>query len=200
MYFYKTKYIFCLYGKDNQTLLFVKKLNPSYFEFFFYRYGTIIIFVHLVIIVCYFFSTQEEDPITLIFPTILCFTFFPLVCLSEYRKLEKNLPPANVFLTDDGLIINQNHYPAEQIEEITYMPVRNVLNKFSDDFFEIKTDDGSVFYFLDKRPNWKFESPTLKLLDKHPLFSLKTKKREESSGGFSVFKKQKLSSSSTPNK
>lgn len=191
MYFYTTKYIFCLYGRENQTLLFVKKLNPSYFEFFFYRYGTIIILVHVVTIVCYFLSTQEEDPITLIFPTILCFTFFPLVCLSEYRMLEKNLPPANVFLTDSSFIINEHHYSAEQIEEITYMPVRNTLNKFPNYFFEIKINDGRIFYFLDKSMNWKFESPTLKLLNKHPLFSLKTTEKEESSDGFTVFKKQK---------
>ncbi|UHO39654.1 hypothetical protein H5J24_06140 [Chryseobacterium capnotolerans] len=171
----------------------MKKLNPSYFKFFFYRYGVIIIFVHIVTTACYFLSTQEEDPITLIFPTILCFIFFPLICLSEYRMLEKNLPPANVFLTDHGLIINKISYPAEQIKEITYMPVRNTLNKFSDDFFEIETNDGAVFYFLDKSPNWKFESPTMKLLNNHPLFSSKTKKREESSDGFSVFKKQKQS-------
>lgn len=107
--------------------------------------------------------------------------------------LEKHLPPANVFLTDHGLIINKISYPAEQIKEITYMPVRNTLNKFSDDFFEIETNDGAVFYFLDKSPNWKFESPTMKLLNNHPLFSSKTKKREESSDGFSVFKKQKQS-------
>ncbi len=105
--------------------------------------------------------------------------------------LEKNLPPANVFLTDNGLIINKISYPAGQIKEITYMPVRNTLNKFSDDFFEIETNDGAAFYFLDRRPNWKFESPTMKLLKNHPLFSLKTKIREESSDGFSVFKKQK---------
>ena len=71
------------------------------------------------------------------------------------------------------------------------MPVSsNTLNKFTSYFSEIKTNDGGVFYFPDKDPSLKGESAVMKLLQKHPLFSLKTKERAESSEGFSVFKKQ----------
>lgn len=39
--------------------------------------------------------------------------------------------------------------------------------------------------------SWKFESPTIKELNKHPNFSLKTKEKERSSKGFLAFEKQK---------
>ncbi|BAP32467.1 uncharacterized protein CHSO_3430 [Chryseobacterium sp. StRB126] len=107
--------------------------------------------------------------------------------------LRKNLPLAHVFLTNEGLIINEKPYPAEQIEEVAFMPVRHALNKFPTYFVEITSHDGAVFYFLEKNMGWNFESPTIKVLNKHPLFSLKTKEKSESSEGFSAFKKQKLS-------
>ncbi len=112
----------------------------------------------------------------------------------------KNLPPADVFLTDDGLIINGISYSSEQIEELTYMPVRNTLNKFPSYFFEIKTSDDAVFYFLDRDPTWKGESAAMKLLSNHPLFALKTKRREESSEGFPCLKSRNSYKKSTPNK
>ncbi|KFF17884.1 hypothetical protein IQ37_16870 [Chryseobacterium piperi] len=168
----------------------MKKLNPSYFEFFFFRYGVIVIGVHVVTISIYLY-TKEKDPVNWAIPSILCFLFLLLVCSTEYRMLRKHLPPANVLLTNDSLIINETPYTSEQIEEITYMPVRNTLNKFTDYFFEIKTNDGSVFYFLDKNMNWKGESPTMKILSQHPVFSLKTKEKSESSDGFLAFEKQK---------
>ncbi|OCA74483.1 hypothetical protein [Chryseobacterium arthrosphaerae] len=169
----------------------MKKLNPGYFKFFFFRYGIIVILVFVVSILIYCISKEEDDPVKLAFPNILALLFFILICVSEYRMLEKNLPPADVFLTDDGLIINGISYSSGQIEELTYMPVRNTLNKFPSYFFEIKTSDGAVFYFLDRDPSWNGESAVMKLLNGHPLFASKTKRREESSEGFSVFKKQK---------
>ncbi|AZB10831.1 hypothetical protein EG344_19310 [Chryseobacterium sp. G0162] len=57
------------------------------------------------------------------------------------------------------------------------MPVRNALDKSTSYFFEIKTHDGAIFYFLNKDTDWKGESPIMKLVSKHPLFSLKTKER-----------------------
>lgn len=168
----------------------MKKLNPGYFEFFFSRYGPIVIGVQIVSISLYIY-TKETNPVYLAIPAIACLIFLVFICSTEYWMLRKHLPPANVFLTDDSLIINGIPYLSEQIKEITYMPVSNSLNKYTDYFFEIKTNDGCVFYFLDKNMNWKGESPTMKLLNKHPLFSLKTKKREESSSGFAVFKKHK---------
>lgn len=178
-------------SKKGPTLLFMKKLNSSYFEFFFYRYGTIVIGIHLVILLIYFLTQEEEDPFALAIPSIVSFLFLLFICSSEYRMLKKNLSLANVFLSDNGLIINETPYPAEQIEEVAFMPVRHALNKFPAYFVEINTHDGSVFYFLEKSMGWSFESPTIKLLNKHPLFSLKTKEKSESSEGFSAFKKQK---------
>ncbi|MBP2614875.1 hypothetical protein [Chryseobacterium jejuense] len=168
----------------------MKKLNPSYFEFFFFRYGFIVIFVQIVTISLYFF-TEEKEPAYLACTSILCFLFLVFVCLSDHRMLRKNLPLANVFLADDSLIINKMLYPAEQIEEVAFMPVRHALNKFPAYFVEITTHDGAVFYFLEKNMGWNFESPTIKLLNQHPLFSLKTKEKSESSEGFSAFKNHK---------
>nr|WP_315035148.1 hypothetical protein [uncultured Chryseobacterium sp.] len=168
----------------------MKKLNPSYFEFLFSRYGPIVIGVQIVSISLYIY-TKETDLVYLAIPVIACIVFLLLVCSTEYWMLQKHLPPANVFLTADSLIINEIPYPSEQIKAITYMPVSNTLNKYTDYFFEIKTNDGYVFYFLDKRMNWKGESATMKLLNKHPLFSLKTKEKSESLRGFAVFEKQK---------
>ncbi|SIS60242.1 hypothetical protein SAMN05421786_101432 [Chryseobacterium ureilyticum] len=167
----------------------MKKLNPSYFEFFFFRYGIIVVFIQIVSISLHIYL-KEEDLVYLAIPAILCVLFLLFICSSEYRMLRKNLPPANVFLTDNSLIINEVSYSSEQIEKISYMSVRNTLNKFPDYFYEIKTIDGVYFYFLDKRMNWKGESPTMKLLNANPLFSLKTKEKEQSSKGFSAFHKQ----------
>lgn len=167
----------------------MKKLNPGYFEFFFFRYGFIVIFIFAVTLLLYFI-TPEKDPIYLVIPGIVCFLFLVFVCSSDYFTLKRNLPLANVFLTKDSLIINEIPYPAEQIEEVAFMPVRHALNKFPAYFIEITTQNGAVFYFLEKSMGWDFESPTLKLLNKHPLFSLKTKETSESSKGFSAFKKQ----------
>ncbi|PKF73865.1 hypothetical protein [Chryseobacterium sp. PMSZPI] len=166
----------------------MKKLNPSYFEFFFSRYGFIVIGIHVITISLSIY-TKEKELFIWVMPSILCFLFLLLVCSTEYRMLRKHLPPADVLLADNSLIINEKSYPSEQIEEITYMPVRHTLNKFTDYFFEITTNDGSVFYFLDKSMGWKGESPTMKILSQHPVFSSKTKEKSESSKGFSVFKK-----------
>lgn len=170
----------------------MKKLNPSYFEFFFFRYGFIVIFVQIVnLSLC--FITEENDPVYLVIPGILCCLFLVFVCSSDYLVLKKNIPLAHVFLADNSLIINGKPYPADQIEEVAFMPVRNALNKFPAYFVEITTHDGAVFYFLEKNMGWNFESPTIKLLNKYPLFSLKTKEKSESSEGFAAFKKQKQS-------
>lgn len=179
--------------QPNPTLLFMKKLNPGYFEFFFFRYGFIVIFVQIVSL-SFYFITEEKDNVPLILLGILCLLFLVFVCSSDYLILRKNLSLANVFLTDNGLIINETPYPAEQIKEVAFIPVRHALNKFPAYFIEITTHDGAVFYFLEKSMGWDFESPTLKLLNKHPLFSSKTKEKSESSEGFSAFKKQKQSS------
>ncbi|MGE8556658.1 MAG: hypothetical protein ACN6OB_22275 [Chryseobacterium jejuense] len=170
----------------------MKKLNPSYFEFFFFRYGFIVIFVQIVSISLYFF-TEEKDTAYLAIMAVLCFLFLVFVCSSDYRILKKKLPLTNVFLTNDGLIINEKPYPAEQIEEVAFMPVRHALNKLPAYFVEITTHDGAAFYFLEKNMGWNFESPTIKVLNQHPLFSSKTKEKSESSEGFSAFKKQKQS-------
>ncbi|WP_336959180.1 hypothetical protein [Chryseobacterium contaminans] len=154
----------------------MKKLNPGYFEFFFFRYGVIVIFIHAVTLPVYFFS-EEKDPASLACISIGCFLFLLFMCIAEYKMLNTKLPPAHVFLTDDSLIINGITYPAEQINEIVYMPVKNTPYKFAVYCFEITTRNGSVFYFLDKSKNWKLESPTLKLLSNHSLFSLKTKEK-----------------------
>ncbi|MCL8538542.1 hypothetical protein M9991_16870 [Chryseobacterium gallinarum] len=171
----------------------MKKLNPGYFEFFFFRYGFIVIFVQIVSL-SFYFITEEKDNVPLILLGILCLLFLVFVCSSDYWILRKNLSLANVFLTGNGLIINELLYPAEQIKEVAFIPVRHALNKFPAYFIEITTHDGHVFHFLEKRMGWDFKSPTLKLLNKHPLFSLKTKEKSESSEGFSAFKKQKQSS------
>ncbi|WP_156173344.1 hypothetical protein [Chryseobacterium gallinarum] len=171
----------------------MKKLNPGYFEFFFFRYGFIVIFIQIVSISLYFF-TEQKEPFYLACTGIICLLFLVFVCSSDYWILRKNLSLANVFLTDNGLIINETPYPAEQIKEVAFIPVRHALNKFPAYFIEITTHDGAVFYFLEKSMGWDFESPTLKLLNKHPLFSSKTKEKSESSEGFSAFKKQKQSS------
>ncbi|MFC4382314.1 MULTISPECIES: hypothetical protein [Chryseobacterium] len=152
----------------------MKKLNPGYFEFFFFRYGVIVIFILLTAMLIYFFG-KEKDPAPLACISIGCFLFLLFMCMAEYKMLKTKLPPANVFLTNDSLIINEITYPAEQIRQITYMPVKNTPYKFEAYCFEIKTNNGTVFYFLDKSRNWKLESPTMKLLQKHPVFSLKTK-------------------------
>lgn len=170
----------------------MKKLNPGYFEFFFFRYGFIVIFVQIVSVSLYF-MTDEKDPAYLVILGILCLLFLVLVCTSDYLTLKKNLPLANVFLADNKLIINEISYSAEQIEEVAFMPVRNTLNKFPAYFVEITTYDGAVFYFLEKNMGWNFESPTIKVLNQHSLFSSKTKEKSESSEGFSAFKKQKQS-------
>lgn len=171
----------------------MKKLNPGYFEFFFFRYGFIVIFIQIVSISLYFF-TEQKEPFYLACTGIICLLFLVFVCSSDYWILRKNLSLANVFLTGNGLIINELLYPAEQIKEVAFIPVRHALNKFPAYFIEITTHDGHVFHFLEKRMGWDFKSPTLKLLNKHPLFSLKTKEKSESSEGFSAFKKQKQSS------
>lgn len=170
----------------------MKKLNPSYFKFFFSRYGSIVIGVHAVTIFLYIY-TKEKDPFYLAMPSFVSFLLLVLICSSEYLMLRKNIPPANVFMSKDSLLINGISYPAEQINEINYMPVSNALNKFTSYFFEIKTNDGAVFYFLGEELNWKGKSPTMKLLNTHPIFSLKTKEKNESSNGFAAFKKQKQS-------
>lgn len=175
-----------------QLYYFMKKLNPSYFEFFFFRYGIIVIFVQIVNLSLYVYL-KEEDPAYFAILSVLCILFLLFICSSEYRMLRKNLPPANVFLTDDSIIINDVSYSSEQIEEINFMSVRNTLNKFPDYFYEIKTNDGAFFYFLDKRMNWSGESPTMKLLNENPLFSSKTKEKMQSSEGFAAFHKQNQS-------
>lgn len=155
----------------------MKKLNPNYFEFFFFRYGVIVVLIHLVTLLIYFFG-DEKDPAPLICISIGCFLFLLFMGVTEYKMLKTKFPPAHVFLTDDSLIINEIAYPAEQIEKIIYMPVKNTPYKFAAYCFEITTRNGSVFYFLDKSKNWKLESPALKLLNNHPLFSLKTQEKQ----------------------
>lgn len=169
----------------------MKKLNSGYFEFFFFRYGVIIIFALLVLISILVFSKDEKDYMLLFCLVIMPFLFFVPVSLLDYRSLKKNINPATVFLNNDGLMINEVSYSFEQIKEITLMPVSNTLDKFSINYIEIKINDGSVFYFIDKRTNWKFESPTIRLLKTHSALALKTKEKTASSAGLKAFEKQK---------
>jgi hypothetical protein len=44
---------------ENKILLFMKKLNPGYFEFFFFRYGVIVIFILLTAMLIYFSAKRK---------------------------------------------------------------------------------------------------------------------------------------------
>ena len=169
----------------------MKKLNSSYFEFFFFAYGIIIILALSVMLPMFYFMNEEKDYLFLLFITIMPFLFFGPVSFLDYRSLKKNIDPANVFLTDDGLIINEVHFHSDQIEEISLMRAINTQDKSYIPCFEVKTNNGNVFYFIDKCSDWKFQSPTMKILLKHPAFASKTKEKMIYFTGFKAFKKNK---------
>ena len=167
----------------------MKKLNSSYFEFFFFSYGIIIILALSFMLPFYY--VLEKDFILLLCLTAMPFLFFVPVSFLDYRSLKKNIDPANVFLTYDGLIINEVYFHSDQIEEISLIRASNTQDKSYIPCFEVKTNDGDIFYFIDKRSDWKFQSPTMKLLRKHPAFASKTKEKTIYFTGFKAFKKKK---------
>lgn len=168
----------------------MKKINSSYYEFFFYRYGVIVLAIHLVMIPITLIYKEKDIPL-LACVTIPSFFFLFLICFSEYRRLKKNIKLANVAIDGNDLLINEISYSPEQIDGITSLSVRNALDKFYIFLVEIKTTDGEVFHCLDKRLNWKFESPTERLLIKNASFSLKVKASRTIENGFTGLNHQK---------
>ena len=168
----------------------MKKINASYYEFFFFRYAIIVFVIHLVMVPITLIYKEKDIPL-LFCVTIPCCFFLFLICFSEYRRLKKNIQLAEVKLTDNTLLINNTPYSAGQIDGITSLSVRDALDKYNLYLVEFKTADCDIYYCLDKPMNWKFESPTIQLLNKHAQFSSKTKESTVVTNGFQGLKQKK---------
>lgn len=162
----------------------MKKINASYYEFFFIRYGVIVLAIHLVMVPITLIYKEKDIPL-LACVTLPCCFFVFLICFSEYRRLKKGVTLATVALIDnDQLLINGAPYTPEKIEGVTSLSVSNALDRFYVFLIEIETIDGNIYYCLDKRMNWKFESPTIRLLNKTQQFSSKVKGSKIIPNGF----------------
>ncbi len=161
-----------------------KALSPTYFAFFCSRFGPIVLLVFVPTFFIYMFS-DDNDLELLLCVFFTCFFAVSLLVLSEYRRLKKNIRLSKVVLVDDTLQIDDNNYSAEVIELITSIALSNALDKYNLYLVEIKMNTGEKYYFLDKPMGWSFESPTIRLLKKHSVLSLKVNDNQIKMKGFS---------------
>ncbi|MFD2555271.1 hypothetical protein [Sphingobacterium tabacisoli] len=158
-------------------------LSPTYFAFFCARFGPIVLLVIVPTLFIYILS-EDRDLVLLLCVVITCVIAISFLWLSEYSRLRKNIHLSKVILEENTLRIDDVTYQAEQIDMISSIGLRNALDKYYVYLIEIKMTDGRKFYFLDKRMNWKFESPTIRLLKKHELLSSKTSDVQIEKDGF----------------
>ncbi|MBL1408283.1 hypothetical protein [Sphingobacterium faecale] len=158
-------------------------LSPTYFSFFSARFGPIVLLVIVPTLIIYIFS-EDRDLVLLLCVVITCIIAISFLCLSEYLRLRKNIYLSKVILERDTLRIDEITFQAEHVDLVSSVRLRNALDKYYIYLVEIKTTDGGKFYFLDKPMNWKFESPTIRLLKKHQLLSSKTSDVQIEKDGF----------------
>lgn len=158
-------------------------LSPTYFTFFCARFGPIVLLVIVPTLFVYMLS-EDRDLVLLLCVVITCVIAVSFLWLSEYFRLRKNIHLSKVILEGDTLRIDDITYHAEQIGLVSSIGLRNALDKYYVYLVEIKTTDGRNFYFLDKPMNWKFESPTIRLLKKHHLLSPKASDKQIEKDGF----------------
>ncbi len=158
-------------------------LSPTYFAFFCARFGPIVLLVIVPTLFIYILS-DDRDLVLLLSIVITCVIAISFLWLSEYFRLRKNIQLSKVILEENTLWIDDVTYQAEQIDMVSSIGLRNALDKYHVYLIEVKTTDGRFFYFLDKPMNWKFESPTIRLLKKHQLFGSKTSDKQIEKDGF----------------
>ncbi|WP_144062805.1 hypothetical protein [Sphingobacterium paucimobilis] len=90
-----------------------------------------------------------------------------------------------VILEDEHLRIDDVIYQSDQIDQIASVRLVNALDKYYLYLVEIKMVNGDKHYFLDKPMNWRFESPTIRLLKRHNLLSTKVNNQQVEKDGFS---------------
>lgn len=158
-------------------------LSPTYFAFFCARFGPIALLVFVPVLLIHILSEDKDLVLLLciVFTYVISISF---LWISEYLRLQKNICLSKVILEGNMLRIDDITYQAEQIDLVSSIGLRNGLNKYYLYLVEIKTTDGKKFYFLDKPMNWKFESPTIRLLKGHPLFSSKASNTQIEKDGF----------------
>ncbi|ERJ57469.1 hypothetical protein M472_01690 [Sphingobacterium paucimobilis HER1398] len=161
-----------------------KFLSPTYLAFSCSRLGPIVLWVAVPVSVIYF-MTNERDPVLLLCVLLTCAVFVSYLCISEYFRLKKNIHLCRVILEDEHLRIDDVIYQSDQIDQIASVRLVNALDKYYLYLVEIKMVNGDKHYFLDKPMNWRFESPTIRLLKRHNLLSTKVNNQQVEKDGFS---------------
>ena len=169
--------------KGSQSGMPPKRLSPRMWEFFVFRYGGIVLFVHLTMIVLYFLS-EDKDVALPVIAMLVAWIAMTSISISEYVRLKKNMRLSKVVLEDDLLIIDDKAYKPEEVDRIVSISLQHALDKFYLYIVEIRTVDNGRYLFLDKPMNWKFESPTIRLMKKQPLFASKVVSESMSKNGF----------------
>lgn len=164
------------------------KLSSSYFEFFLSRYGYLFILVHIVMIPICLFGEEKQIPL-LVICSVGSISFALFLFLTDYIRLKKRIKLANVTLDNHQFLINEKQYLFEEIESMKHLLVGDGVNdKHAFNIIEIRINDGTAHYFLDRPMGWKFKSPSIVRLSKLPELASKIKENRDVYTGLSSLK------------
>lgn len=157
-----------------------KLLSQSYLAYCCVVFGPIVLFALVPMVIL-----ANGDSTLLLCLVLFCIISVSLISVFGYFRLKKNIHLHKVILENEGLRIDDVTFHADQIELITSIGLRNVLNKYNLYLVEIKMINGKYYYFLDRPMGLKFKSPSIRLLKKHNLLASKVNDKEIEKDGFS---------------
>lgn len=164
------------------------QLNSTYFEFFLARYGYLFILVHIVMLPICLLGEEKDLPLLAIC-SIGSISFAVFLFLTDYRRLRKHIKLANVSLDNNRLLINDKLYLFEEVQSVTHLLVGDGVNdKHAFNIIEIRLNNSTAHYFLDKPMGWKLKSPTIIRLRQFPELVPKIKEDRDVYTGLSSLK------------